>query len=896
MGKLKWNHNESGKLYKLAIESQTIRKKVSDFMSKSFNDEKSSINTCCNEINDIIIGAGRLSMKPFKRRQPNGSQVKRKPDKLGFDQECRSLKNRVINLGKLVGKFPKDPYIHGLFISTRKKFRSLVKNKYQDMRVKLLKQISNSQDSNPQEFWKLVNKLKGAKKENSNPIPMDEWETYFKSLHQTSLVTNPNEAFTKYVNDMLKFNTGIKSDLLDAPIDSGELLRSVKKLKKGKASGPDDIMNEMIKSGGKPLHECLLKLFNMILKYECVPSQWTFGYIVPLHKGGSKTVTTNYRGISITSSLGKLFSAVLNERLYEVMKSQKMIAPSQIGFMKGKRTSDHIFVLKCIIEEAKSKRRPIFACFVDLRKAYDTIWREGLYFKLLFDYQISEKFVTIIKSLYTNIRGIVKVDCKTSSPFDILIGLRQGCNLSPYLFNLYINDLSKVLDLAGTDPVKLNGRNISSLLYADDMLLLSYSEAGMQKTLNILDEYCHRWQLVVNTDKTKIMIFNKNKFTCEFKYQGKNLDIVHEYTYLGLKISKSGSFKPAILELSRKAQKAYFHIKSMFRKVKASPKLYLKLFDSLVKPILLYGADVWGGFGHRRIYNNDILLKCLDGIQTSYERLNLNLCKQSLGMPKRCSNIAARAELGRFPLAKDILASVIKYDQRLKYMSEDELLNTAYKSQNSLLRNSGNTFTFVDVVNKLKCQLQITSDNEVLGNLTSTQIKGKLVNLGRKVSKACANYYIENIFSPFSILKRENVLDKLHIYVMVKNNFRYESYLDNINKYTTTLTRFRLSCHWLPIERGRYKKPIIPREQRFCTFCQNCVGNEFHGLLMCTGTNLENLRKVFLPKIISICPQIQKLSTHDIFLYLIKCHDKSVTTVFAEWVDKCNNLYKEQGN
>ena len=112
------------------------------------------------------------------------------------------------------------------------------------------------------------------------------------------------------------------------------------------------------------------------------------------------------------------------------MTTKNILHPAQIGFMKGKRTSDHIFVLKCIIEEAKSKRKPIYACFVDLKKAFDTVWRDGLYYKYFFDCGMSSKFVNIMRSLYNNVTGSVKLhNGGTSNEFDIYIGLRQGCNL-----------------------------------------------------------------------------------------------------------------------------------------------------------------------------------------------------------------------------------------------------------------------------------------------------------------------------------------------------------------------------------------------------------------------------------------------------------------------------------
>ena len=186
--------------------------------------------------------------------------------------------------------------------------------------------------------------------------------------------------------------------------------------------------------------------------------------------GCEESVTSNYRGISITSCLGKLFSAVLCKRLYNEIETNNLISKYQIGFVKGKRTSDHIFVLKYIIEEYKSKKRPVYACFVDLKKAYDTIWRDGLFYKLLYNHKLSPTFELILQSMYSNLESCVKIDGSVSKFFALTIGLRQGCNLSPHLFNMYIDDLSRVLERIDNDPVKLNGTPISCLMYADDMI------------------------------------------------------------------------------------------------------------------------------------------------------------------------------------------------------------------------------------------------------------------------------------------------------------------------------------------------------------------------------------------------------------------------------------------
>ncbi len=233
--------------------------------------------------------------------------------------------------------------------------------------------------------------------------------------------------------------------------------------------------------------------------------------------------------------------------------------------MKGKRTADHIFVLKCIIEHAKVKKQAIYGCFIDFQKAFDTIWVKGLLYKLLCKYSISPKFVRILSSMYKTLRAHVFSNGNLGLPFNITVGTRQGCNLSPSLFNIFVNDLPSILAKGECDPVYLNSQKINALMYADDTLLLSKSVKGLDKAIRLLEIYCNKWQLKINTDKTKIMIFNKAKMLdIPFHFNGKPLERVRSYNYLGLKVNSSGSFKTAIKELSNKALRAYITMRSTF--------------------------------------------------------------------------------------------------------------------------------------------------------------------------------------------------------------------------------------------------------------------------------------------------------------------------------------------
>lgn len=191
---------------------------------------------------------------------------------------------------------------------------------------------------------------------------------------------------------------------LDNRITKTEIENVISSLKNNIASGFDSILNEMIKSSKIYLISCYQKLFNSVLTTGHFPKIWAKGYIVPIFKSGSRDDPSNYRGITIGNCLGKLFVKILNNRLEKFLLSRNIIKPEQIGFCKGKRTSDHHFVLKKYTQEGGKK---FFTCFVDLQKAFDTVIHEGLLYKLR-KTGISDLFYNIIKNIYNNTEFCVK--------------------------------------------------------------------------------------------------------------------------------------------------------------------------------------------------------------------------------------------------------------------------------------------------------------------------------------------------------------------------------------------------------------------------------------------------------------------------------------------------------
>ena len=252
---------------------------------------------------------------------------------------------------------------------------------------------------------------------------------------------------------------------------------------------------------------------------------------------------------------------------------------------KNARTADHMFILKHLLINIGS----LYACFVDFRKAFDSVIHDGLRFKLL-ELGIGTKFYNI-KNMYHSSQSCVRLGNGLTDPLKLGVGVRQGDVLSPNLFKIFINDLPKYLHSCPDKNTYLH-----CLMYADDVVVLSESALDLQEKLKKLEAYCADWCLNVNIDKTKVMIFDKagRVIKSNFVFQNEIIECVSSYRYLGLHVSASGTFSYAKSELYKKGLKAYFKLCKNILNLYPCLRTSLHIFDHTVKPILLYGSEIWG--------------------------------------------------------------------------------------------------------------------------------------------------------------------------------------------------------------------------------------------------------------------------------------------------------------
>ena len=388
------------------------------------------------------------------------------------------------------------------------------------------------------------------------------------------------------------------------------------------------------------------------------------------------------------------------------MDIKNLISKNQIGFKEKSRTADHIFTLKTITDQYRQKKKKVFAAFIDLKKAFDTVWRLGLFSKLI-KHNIPQKMFNVIYSMYTDTVSRIKFSNGLSPPFLSERGVKQGDVLSPLLFNYFINNLVGNLDNKHTDPVAIGDTSLNILLYADDIVLLSESKEGLQKSLDILHEYCSTWKLQVNTDKSKIMIFNSNGKTLlnHFTYDNAYLETVTNYCYLGIVLKYNGNFCLAVNSLMEKARKAYYKIKKTIG-LNNPCRLLEKLFDCLVTPILTYCSEIWGVDSHFK--DSD-----------PFEKLHVKFIKDILGVHCKASNDGCRAELNRIPLKNKILYSIFNYLNHI-VSSENSL---AYDIFTKSVDSNPWVIKVKSLLNELGMSYIINNFNYVKGNLNSIKQK-----------------------------------------------------------------------------------------------------------------------------------------------------------------------------
>ena len=643
---------------------------------------------------------------PAKNIQPKKAkktQVQR-PSKW-YNISCTQAKNKLKRASKQLNKNPYSTHYQELYIAARKTYKKTCKQAEAHARQKLLDKLMEVDD--PKEFWNMINDMKQWGREKVDPsdtIPPHEWREHFKNLLNTKNTQYP---------DKLNLPINLNPEM-DRQISEEELNIVLARTKRGKARGPDGTLAEYLKYAPENVRKALRHLMNIIFCSATYPTSWTINFLKAIYKAGPTTDPGNYRGLAIGSAIAKLYSTILLNRLEKFVTEENIISVCQIGFRKLFRTADHIYVLKTIIDMKISKGERLYAAFIDFKKAYDTVNRKKL-LDTLHNIGVGSKFAENIRAIYDKVQYTIKVKGKVMDPLTSNLGLKQGCPLSPLLFNIYINDIAKYLNKNSQEPnITLQGTEITHFLYADDLVIISPSKKGLQDKLDNLSQFAKDKDLTINTKKSQVMIFNKSGRLLKdnFSIDGKPLEIVPSYTYLGIDIPTSGSFNPGMAKMSNKAKKAMMPLYSTIMQFNIPFHKALKLFQTYVESILLYNEENFAAMSEKQVE------KCKQGLTNIYElavqsnitTTQLKFLKFILGVGKQTPNMAVFGEAAVIPLVMRAHMAMLKYWNRIRNMEDNTLVKLAYKE--NIATNSTWSKTIQTLITTFDLHSQDWSDAE----------------------------------------------------------------------------------------------------------------------------------------------------------------------------------------
>ena len=477
-----------------------------------------------------------------------------------------------------------------------------------------------------------------------------------------------------------------------------------------------------------------------------------------------------------------------------------------------------MFCLQTIVSKYLRKQGGrCYAVFVDFEKAFDCVDRNALWKKLQ-SLHVSSKMNKMLRSIYSSVKACVKTQTGLTTVFNCPAGVRQGCCISPILFSFFLNDLK---DYVSTDSygISLDVCKIFLLLFADDLVMFAETKIELQRLLNKLFEYCSRWNLKVNIEKTKIIVFRNGGYLRHYEkwfYGNIRLKVVTYYKYLGLIISSRLSWYMCQKTLAEQASKALFAIKANLSKFETlSANVLLKIFDTKILSILTYGAEIW--ISHK---GNDI-----ENVQHSF-------CKYILCISKQSPNIFALGELGRYSITNNRIIKTIKYWLRILNMNENRYPKICYKLQCKWLNHNKRTDCWARDVKELLESLGFGYAwyNQSVAN--ECHFISKILQRLKDIDILCWRNDIEE-------------MNKLRTYRLFKENLICENYLNEINiiSYRKALTKLRGGLLDLRANTGRYEN--INYNDRICKMCNDSIEDEYHFLLECNI--YDDIRSNFIP-------------------------------------------------
>jgi hypothetical protein len=538
---------------------------------------------------------------------------------------------------------------------------------------------------NQQHLWR---DLKGTR---HAPCPLPDvaaWTEYFKALYGCRpcplTLSQEQQAIKSTLYQHGCCDGSGFAEELHAPVHTSEVVDALHQLRHGKGHDAHGLTAELLRlvvqgvgqdevspSGAVTvadipvnvvvcphLLECLVYIFNNLP--DRFPPELAMGKLVPVPKaGGSATDMGSYRGICVSPVLSQVHDGILHQRMEQYIDGNGMRAVVQCGFRRGHGTLDALFCMQHIVSKQVHAKAPLYVCYVDFAKAFDMVRREEVLQRAQ-QLGMAGPFLDALAKWFHNNTLSVAVNGRVGESFPTYRGTKQGSKLSPLCFGLFIEQLHELikLQLPGAGPVVGNMR-VPDIMYADDVKLLACAATELQQLLDCLWLFCQLFDMQVNVSphKTCILLYGtaarlQATELFEWKLGDQVVPVCESYKDLGMRCLAAGARKrgavarelsTGVQVLSQAGRRAMHAVMSMCRrKHLTQPDIRMRLFDSLVEPVLSYACQVWGPWlFHGRL---DKPLK------TACEQVHLDFIRCMSGVGKQCKQELMLHDFGRSPI------------------------------------------------------------------------------------------------------------------------------------------------------------------------------------------------------------------------------------------------------
>ena len=377
--------------------------------------------------------------------------------------------------------------------------------------------------------------------------------------------------------------TQIEPDIL-----KWEVKWALESITTNKATGGDAIPVQLFLILKDDAVKVLHSICKPIWKTQQWPQDWKRSVFIPIPKKGNAKECSNHCTIAFISHASKVMLKILQARLQQYVNCE--LPDVQAGFRKGRGTRDPIATIRWIMEKAREFQRNIYFCFIDYAKAFDCVDHNKLW-KILKEMGVPDYPTCLLRNLYAGQEATVRTEHGTTDWFQIGKGVRQGCILSPCLFNFCAEYIMRNAGLEETQAgIKVTRRNINNLRYEDDTTLMAESEEELKSLLMKVKEESEKVGLKPNIQKTKIMASGP---ITSWQIDGETEATVADFIFLGSKITTDGDCSHDIKRCLLLGRKAMTNLDSILKSRDITLPTNVHLVKAMVFPVVIYGCESW---------------------------------------------------------------------------------------------------------------------------------------------------------------------------------------------------------------------------------------------------------------------------------------------------------------